>query len=356
VTLENDIYFKLLLGSVFCKNIPGLKDTAPIQLFESHNFWDIDKTLPYWFVNLCQTIEVFHDVILNDDARQHLNDKGLHIYLDEPLVSYNSNNTKELIFYEEFTGHEDSSVLRAKELDSIEVMIDNNKLTNVTVHTCDYDVEQHYPYYKFKMKLITDDRFVKEFFAPGYKPRKTLLPFTKKFICLNWRYTKDREEVANHLNADSSYISWPYGNSPKQLDIFGVKDEWRTDDLKSNRLTPMFEDSFVAVVTESRFWQPTANFSEKTLKAISHYKPFILVAPPHTLKYLKENYGFKTFSDFWDESYDQEEIHSERMKKILALIDEIDNKPIHELEDIYNNMKEVINHNIMRLSKLGFIK
>ena len=44
------------------------------------------------------------------------------------------------------------------------------------------------------------------------------------------------------------------------------------------------------------------------------------------------------------------------MKKILALVDEIDNKPIHELEDIYNNMKEVINHNIMRLSKLGFIK
>ena len=107
MTLENDIYFKLLLGSVFCKNIPGLKDTAPIQLFDSPNFWGIDKTLPYWFVNLCQTIEVFHDVILNDDARQHLNDKGLHIYLDEPLVSYNSNNTKELIFYEEFTGHED---------------------------------------------------------------------------------------------------------------------------------------------------------------------------------------------------------------------------------------------------------
>ena len=235
-------------------------------------------------------------------------------------------------------------------------MIDNNKLTNVTVHTCDYDVEQHYPHYQFKMKLITDDRFVKEFFTAGYKPRKTLLPFTKKFICLNWRYTKDREEVANHLNADSSYISWPHGDSPKQLDIFGVKDEWRTDDLKSNRLTPMFEDSFVAVVTESRFWQPTANFSEKTLKAISHYKPFILVAPPHTLKYLKENYGFKTFSDFWDESYDQEEMHSERMKKILALIDEIDNKPIYELEDIYNNMKEIINHNIMRLSKLGFIK
>jgi len=356
VTLENDIYFKLLLGSVFCKNIPGLKDTAPIQIFDSPNFWGIDKTLPYWFVNLCQTIEVFHDVILNDDARQHLNDKGLHIYLDEPLVSYNSNNTKELIFYEEFTGHEDPSVLRAKELDSIEVMIDNNKLTNVTVHTCDYDVEQHYPHYQFKMKLITDDRFVKEFFTAGYKPRKTLLPFTKKFICLNWRYTKDREEVANHLNADSSYISWPHGDSPKQLDIFGVKDEWRTDDLKSNRLTPMFEDSFVAVVTESRFWQPTANFSEKTLKAISHYKPFILVAPPHTLKYLKENYGFKTFSDFWDESYDQEEMLSERMKKILALIDEIDNKPIHELEDIYNNMKEIINHNIMRLSKLGFIK
>ena len=111
----------------------------------------------------------------------------------------------------------------------------------------------------------------------------------------------------------------------------------------------MYNDSFVAIVSESRFAQPTANFSEKTLQVILNKKPFILLAPPFTLKYLKENFGFKTFDKFWDESYDEEVIHIERMKKIFSIIDDIQNKPISELQDIYMQMKEIIDHNHRQL-------
>jgi len=75
-----------------------------------------------------------------------------------------------------------------------------------------------------------------------------------------------------------------------------------------------YNDCFVDIVTESRYAQPTGNYSEKVYQPMFHKKPFVLVAPPHTLRYLKEQ-GFKTFDKFWDESYDKEENHQERIFK-----------------------------------------
>jgi hypothetical protein len=97
-------------------------------------------------------------------------------------------------------------------------------------------------------------------------------------------------------------------------------------------------------VTETRFAQPTANYSEKVYNAIFYKKPFILVAPPKTLQYMKEE-GFRTFSDFWDESYDDIEIHQDRLFTIFNLIDQLNKKPIDELRNIYRQMIPILEHN-----------
>ena len=348
------------------KNIPNIPDSVNSSKLETLKFWlSIDHSLPTYFINHSQKIHEFHNQMYNEDTLNALNNVGLHIYLNEPLTSYHTHDIVDMEGYGEFIGDEnpvefigdeDPVELRAHELDSIETLISINKLTNVNVHTCDYDVEKYYPHYASKMKLLVDDRFVRGCFRPGHKPLTSLPPFNRKFINLNRRYTLHRELIVSYLNDKSSWVSWPHGESPKILDMAMEEEDNNNDFTSTSVLRELFEDSFVVVVNESRFAQPTANFSEKTLKAIIHHKPFILVAPPYTLKYLKEDYGFKTFSDFWDESYDEEEIHSERMKKIFALIDEIENKPLKELEEIYTQMKEIINYNIMRLSKLSFTK
>ena len=69
--------------------------------------------------------------------------------------------------------------------------------------------------------------------------------------------------------------------------------------------------------------------------------PIIVVAPPYTLEYLK-TFGIKTFDKWWDESYDREENHYQRIKKIFNLIDYINSKSIEELKIMYNEMKEII--------------
>jgi hypothetical protein len=120
---------------------------------------------------------------------------------------------------------------------------------------------------------------------------------------------------------------------------------------KETMLANFYRDIFVDIVTETRFAQSCANYSEKVLQPMQYMKPFILLAPPHTLKYLKES-GYQTFSEFWDESYDSTEDHGERLRKILELIKSLLDKPIEELRNVYQQMLPVLEHNKKLYKKL----
>jgi hypothetical protein len=99
------------------------------------------------------------------------------------------------------------------------------------------------------------------------------------------------------------------------------------------------------VIHETRFAQPTAKFSEKVFQAIQYQKPFIVVGPPKTLEYIR-SLGFKTFNDFWDESYDDELHHGERLAKIFDVLEQIINTPTDELHNMYDNMRSILEHNL----------
>jgi hypothetical protein len=51
--------------------------------------------------------------------------------------------------------------------------------------------------------------------------------------------------------------------------------------------------------------------------------PFLIVATPHFLKYLRE-LGFHTYGDLWDESYDEELDYIKRIDKIVDLCNNLD--------------------------------
>ena len=70
-------------------------------------------------------------------------------------------------------------------------------------------------------------------------------------------------------------------------------------------------------------------------------KPFILVAPYGTLQYLKE-FGFRTWDQWWDESYDLEPDPAKRLLKIFDIIDYIDSKSIEELRELYQQMRPIL--------------
>jgi hypothetical protein len=80
----------------------------------------------------------------------------------------------------------------------------------------------------------------------------------------------------------------------------------------------------VSVILETVVDGDKIHLTEKTLRPIACGHPFLLLAGPGALEYLKR-YGFKTFSKFWDESYDQETDTVKRIEKIMLCMQQIKN-------------------------------
>ena len=69
------------------------------------------------------------------------------------------------------------------------------------------------------------------------------------------------------------------------------------------------------------------------------------------LKYLKE-LGFKTFPELFDESYDEIEDYTERMKFVTLEIHRVINMSFDELHDIYIQLLPTIKHNQSVMEKI----
>lgn len=112
----------------------------------------------------------------------------------------------------------------------------------------------------------------------------------------------------------------------------------------------LYEQTFFTIVQETMFSVWEQSFTEKVLQPIAHFHPFLVIGSPYTLKALKE-YGFKTFSGWWDESYDNEEDNWKRLLKVYKIIVELCNKSDDELHTMLIEMKDLLEYNRNLLQK-----
>lgn len=136
-----------------------------------------------------------------------------------------------------------------------------------------------------------------------------------------------------------------------------------TDELHTNRaeLTDStnryYEDSYFSVVSETTFFYGDVDNSrfitEKTFKAIVMNHPFIIVSLPKSLEVLTE-LGYKTFSPWINESYDQEMDDLNRMLMIIDEIERLSNLSPEELIEFLTATKEICeyNYNVIKNKKL----
>jgi len=401
------------LNNLFYRNIPNVEDNLYSPFVKNDVFGKLDSKHTMVYMNNGYMKEL--DSIVHDaEAITLLNNIGLDIYLYEPLSDYHRDAIPDEIvgtvhnqgFYSEFKHPVDPAELRAEELDSIHNYAIRNNLTNITVHTGNYDAAQWYTYYGDRLNLICDDLFLMCQRKIEGLDEKFRNQFSYKFISLNWRFTKHRQLVSTFLASEPGHLSWYHKadfdalsknvsfnlhlweqthnshydrlqrncdivmqNAPFTVDVPAVApieidnpyyvDIWPNTELykegetpalrniMANSLAPAYINSFVDIINETRFAQPSANFSEKVFQAMQYQKPFIVVGPPKTLEYIR-SMGFKTFNDFWDESYDDELHHGERLAKIFDLIDQIMNTPLADLRTMYDKMRDTVQHNLAR--------
>jgi hypothetical protein len=324
----------------------------------------------------------------NSKTQNKLKKKIIEIYLYEPIC-LSINGKYNCSFYSEFNSKLEYENVISEELESIRIFKKKNNLEHVKVYTSDYNLQYLKKLYP-DLDLYCLDSFLRHYAVLSHCSH---LPntITKKFWCGNWRYTAHRHLVMSYLvHIDGNY-SWNLQCTFEDLkknvwfDVDKLEDsnferftkikngvdilnknilriDTNIDQLavetysdvyipgyKSPQQTDKFyasyKECFCAVVNETRFAQPFGYFSEKTTTAILSRMPVIVVAPPRTLEYLK-TFGFQTFDKWWDESYDLEEDHEQRLLKIFDVIDYINEKSLQELEIIYNEMAEILEHNI----------
>jgi hypothetical protein len=112
-------------------------------------------------------------------------------------------------------------------------------------------------------------------------------------------------------------------------------------------------NSAVHIVAETLFDTSKIYLTEKVFKPMAMSQPFILFAPPGSLQYLR-NYGFQTFGDCWDESYDQETNAIKRMELLLDLIDHLAGLSESDFQHIYKKSLPIIEHNRQRFFSSEF--
>lgn len=106
----------------------------------------------------------------------------------------------------------------------------------------------------------------------------------------------------------------------------------------------LHQSGFLHLVTETVFDYPHNWTSEKTWKPIVHLRPFVIAGPPGSLAHLR-SLGFKTFSTWWDESYDEIQDPLLRMKSIIELLKKICRHTLEDLIEIYNEMELTLKFN-----------
>jgi hypothetical protein len=81
--------------------------------------------------------------------------------------------------------------------------------------------------------------------------------------------------------------------------------------------------------------------------------PFVLHSTQGSLRHLR-SYGFRTFGNLWDESYDDIVDDRLRIKQIANLLTELDSLPNAEKQKLFDSARDICEHNYHHFYNGGF--
>jgi len=102
--------------------------------------------------------------------------------------------------------------------------------------------------------------------------------------------------------------------------------------------------AMIHIVTETVFYDSKLHLTEKIFKPIVARRPFMLLAAPHNLEYLR-SYGFKTFGRWIDESYDTEVDNEKRIDMVVTELQKLAELSQSDLNKMYMEMQEILDFN-----------
>jgi hypothetical protein len=106
----------------------------------------------------------------------------------------------------------------------------------------------------------------------------------------------------------------------------------------------IYSQTSVSIVSETESLSSVFFFTEKTAKALLSARPFWLYSCQGSMEYLKK-LGFKTFSPFIDETYDNIKNNNQRVNAMMNSFIEFANKNFSQRQEIIRQLHDVCLYN-----------
>ena len=171
-------------------------------------------------------------------------------------------------------------------------------------------------------------------------------------ISLGNEYVLEKDQILNHITSlikKYPHLGWEqnYEFAKKHnFDQQTTLDVDLTDNKAADLNRDFYRKTFCSIITETSTLQNQLFLSEKIFKPIFNLHPFITLGNKGTMKHLREC-GYKTFSRWWSEDYDEIEDEFLRIKRISAIMEEICSWPESKLIEVTQEMEETLIHNFI---------
>ena len=109
-----------------------------------------------------------------------------------------------------------------------------------------------------------------------------------------------------------------------------------------------YNSTHFSIVVETQIDNPEIFVTEKTFKPMAFHHPFIAMAQAGHLQYLQDQ-GFETYSNLFDESYDNIANQHKRLSAVVTAIKNFSPEPYDKLT------QQKINHNYQHFYNMDFV-
>ena len=160
---------------------------------------------------------------------------------------------------------------------------------------------------------------------------ETTIEFNKKFFQDSSRINEEHKKLFNDcLDYLDNWKPKVLDTESSKLDFFNLEEEW-------------YKESYFSIVTETGLGS-SLRFTEKVIKPLANGHPFIVIGCYDTLNYLR-SLGFETFSEMFDESYDNEKVDSKRLSMAIDEIEKFCKLSKHEKMARFKKVQKKLIHN-----------
>lgn len=186
---------------------------------------------------------------------------------------------------------------------------------------------------------------------------------SRLFSCYNHNYQTSRgrlvDLLAKHKLISSNVVTfhypekynWTYHDGSRLVD---------EEDFILNKPNSLFlpniipksqTSTFMDIVTESRYDFDEYFVTEKTLKSVMLFRPFLTLSCQGFHQYLVNQFGFKLYDEIFDYSFDNESLVEDRINGIIKNIKNT-KKDFKKLNLLYDSIKPKLLHNKNQIEEI----